>query len=257
MPVGALLEYEMEAGLRELDRPARGLLLSGLSAGLDVGFGPMLMVVVLTFAEDASTLVRALLAGNAYAVGFAFVVLGRSELFTEHTTLAAFPVLDRRASTRNLLRLWGIVYAANVAGALASGALGALILRALGVASARSIEHVAHGMIDHAWWTILLSAVLAGWLMGLLSWLSRTTRATISLLAVVWIVTATIGVAKLHHCIAGTVEVAMALVTPGTGVGAADLGRFLVWATLGNVIGGSVFVAVVKLGHARLPSRRE
>ena len=87
--------------------------------------------------------------------------------------------------------------------------------------------------------------------------MSRTTRATIGLIAVVWIVTVTIGLAKLHHCIAGTAEVAMAIAVPGGDVSVADLLHFLVWSTLGNVIGGSVFVALVKFGHARVPSRRE
>ena len=42
-----------------------------------------------------------------YAVGFIFVVLGRSELFTEQTTLAVLPVLNGRASVASLLRGWG------------------------------------------------------------------------------------------------------------------------------------------------------
>jgi formate/nitrite transporter FocA (FNT family) len=41
--------------------------------------------------------------------GFLFVILGRSELFTEHTTLAVLPVLDGRASLRQLGRLWGLI----------------------------------------------------------------------------------------------------------------------------------------------------
>lgn len=257
MAVQRILEHQVEAGMRELSRPSRGLLLSGLSAGLDVAFGPMLMAVLLTLSAGAPELWRTLLAANAYAVGFIFVVLGRSELFTEHTTVATFPVLDRRATLRDLGRLWGLVYVSNLAGALVSGSLGAVILTSLGVVEPRAAHDMGRDMVEHPWWTIVVSAILAGWLMGLLSWMSRTTRATIGLIAVVWIVTVTIGLAKLHHCIAGTAEVAMAIVVPGGDVSVADLLHFLVWSTLGNVIGGSVFVALVKFGHARVPSPRE
>jgi formate/nitrite transporter FocA (FNT family) len=257
MPVRAILEHEVEAGLREHDRPARGLLLSGLSAGLDIGFGPMLMAVVLTLSQEQSELTQRLLAANAYAVGFVFVVLGRSELFTEHTTVAVFPVLQGRATYRSLARLWGLVYVANVVGAVVSGAIGAFVLTALGVVDEAPLREMGRGMVDHPFWVIGTSAVLAGWLMGLLSWLSRTSRATISQLVVVWVVTATIGLGKLHHCIAGTVEVVMAMVAPAPEVGCLDLGRFLLWSTLGNALGGAFFVAILKLGHARAPSRRE
>lgn len=256
MSVSTLLEHEVEAGLRELDRPARGLLLSGLSAGLDIGFGPMLMAIVLTLSDGYDELWQRLLSANAYAIGFVFVVLGRSELFTEHTTVAAFPVFRRRASVRSLGRLWSLVFTSNIAGAILSGAIGAFVLTALGVVEERALVEMGHSMVDHPWWIILTSAILAGWLMGLLSWLSRTSRATISLLAVVWVVTATIGMGKLHHCIAGTVEVVMALVVPSAYT-VANLARFLLWATLGNAIGGMVFVALLKVGHARAPSRRE
>ena len=61
------------------------------------------------------------LMGTLYATCllFIFVVLGRSELFTEQTTLAVLPLLGGRTSVRQLLRLWGVVYAANLIGAVA------------------------------------------------------------------------------------------------------------------------------------------
>lgn len=71
--------------------------------------GLFLMVVVLTlFAGRESEPVVRLLVANAYAVGFIFVILGRSELFTEHATLAVLPVLEGKASVSALGRMWGL-----------------------------------------------------------------------------------------------------------------------------------------------------
>ncbi len=53
----------------------------------------------------------------------------------------------------------------------------------------------------------LLSAILEGWLMGLLAWLVAAARETISQLFIIWLITASIGIAHLHHCIVGNVEV--------------------------------------------------
>lgn len=245
-----ILDDEIEAGLLELRRPANGLFLSGLSAGLDVGFGILAMAVVVTLAtgELPEVIVR-LLEANTYTIGFTFVILGRSELFTEHTTLAALPVLDGRAGLGRLLRLWGVVYVSNTLGAIAFASFMTLVLPALGTATSSSFGEIASRLVDHPAWVIFLSAVLAGWLMGLLSWLVTAARDTTGKLLMIWLVTGVIGLAGLHHCIAGTVEVVAGAISDPA-IGAWDAVRTLGLATLGNVVGGVVFVALIKYGHA-------
>jgi formate/nitrite transporter FocA (FNT family) len=97
---------------------------------------------------------------------------------------------------------------------------------------------------------MFLSAVLAGWLMGLLSWLVAAGRDTISQIVIVWLVTTAIGFAGLHHVILGTVEVLSGAFS-GQGINVNDFGRFLLWSTLGNAFGGVFFVALIKYGHAQ------
>jgi formate/nitrite transporter FocA (FNT family) len=153
-----------------------------------------------------------------------------------------------------LLRLWGLVFAANMIGAAAFAWLATLIGPALGVIDPRVFGSIARRLTEHPGPTILLSGVLAGWLMGLLSWLVAAGRDTISQIVLVWLVTTAIGFANLHHVILGTAEV-LAGVFSGQGIGVADFGRFVLWATLGNALGGTVFVALVKYGHARLEAQ--
>ena len=79
------------------------------------------MGAMLTLMHDAlPEPITKLLVANMYSVGFIFVILGRLELFTEHTTLAFLPVLNRRASLRSLGRLWGLIYCSNLVGAMFS-----------------------------------------------------------------------------------------------------------------------------------------
>jgi formate/nitrite transporter FocA (FNT family) len=63
-------------------------------------------------------------------------------------------------------------------------------------------------------------------------------------------VTAAIGFAGLPHVVLGAVEV-FAGAFSGRGVGPAGIGRFLIYATLGNTVGGVVFVALLKYSLAR------
>lgn len=245
-----ILRIQIEQGLAELNRPSSGLFLSALSAGLDIGFGPLLIVVVLTVAEFSFTspLLRNILIANAYSIGFIFVILGRSELFTEHTTLAVLPVLDREATLRQLGRLWGIVYRGNILGATVIAGIIVIVAPGLDVVDPKAFVEIGATYAEHGWSTLVLTAILAGWLMGLLSWLVAAAEDTLSRIVFVWLVASAIGFAHLPHSIAGTVEVLM-------GVFSSDeltflaFGRFLIAATVGNAIGGSVFVALLTFSH--------
>lgn len=248
-----ILEVEIKEGLSQLNRPFAGLALSGLSAGLDIGFGPFLMAVVITISEGTfSDPVVHILTANAYSVGFIIVVLGRSELFTEHTTLAVVPVLHRRASLFELGRLWGVVYVANLIGGAIFAALVVFIEPQLGTIHAASFGEIAGELVNYSPTTTLLAGVLAGWLMGLMTWLVAAGRNTISQAVFVWLIALVIGMSHLPHSIAGSIEVLLGLLA-GQGVTLDQFVTFLVWSTVGNVIGGSVFVGLLKYGHGINP----
>ncbi len=244
-----ILAEEIQEGLRELERPGSGLFLSGLSAGLDLGFGPLLMAVILTLVGGTwgDPLTRIVVA-NAYAVGFIFVIGGRSELFTEHTTRAALPAIDGRASVGQVGRLWALVYGGNVVGGLMFAVSMVYFAPAYGIADQSAFVEIGRNLVDHVWWLILAGGVTAGWLMGLLSWLLTAAKGSTARIIVVWLVTTSIGLAHLPHSIAGNIEVlAATLVSPA--IGAVDYLAFLALATAGNAVGGVIFVAILKYGH--------
>jgi formate/nitrite transporter FocA (FNT family) len=248
---GQILKSEIREGKDALERPVAALLLSGLSAGLDLGFSLLLMAVMWTRAEGhLGEPWLSILVGNMYSAGFVFVILGRSELFTEQTTLAVLPVLDRKVPVRSLLRLWGAVYVSNLIGAAIFARLVTLVAPSLGIAQPIAFGHFAREIVDHSSIVILFSAVLAGWLMGLLSWLVAAGRDTISQIVLVWLVTSAIGFLGLHHVILGTVEV-LSGAFAGQGISMEDVSRFLLFATVGNILGGSFFVALIKYGQSQ------
>jgi formate/nitrite transporter FocA (FNT family) len=243
-----ILRHEIQEGQTAADRPAGGLFISGLSAGLDIGFSLFLMAVMRTQVEGVLPgPVVELLVANMYAVGFIFVVLGRAELFTEQTTLVALSALNRQTTPAALARTWGVVYIANQVGAAIFAALAVLIGPVLGVIDRRVFGEIASSLTTHPAGVIFLSGLLAGWLMGLLSWLVAASRDTISQIVIVWLIATVIGFTHLHHVVAGTVEVLAGVYTGG--VTAGDFGHFLLWTTLGNALGGPFFVALIKYGQ--------
>jgi formate/nitrite transporter FocA (FNT family) len=245
-----ILRHEVEEGRFAAERPVGRLFISGLSAGLDIGFSLLFMAIVKTQIDSSlPRVVAELLVANMYAVGFIFVVLGRSALFTEQTTLAALAALNGKTNVAALARTWVVVYVANLIGVAIFAWLAVLAGPALGVVDLRAFGQIASSQTEHPGATIFVSAVLAGWLMGLLSWLVAAARDTISQVVIVWLIATGIGYAHLHHVVAGSVEVLGGLFAD-QGITAGDFGHFLLWTTLGNALGGPFFVAFIKYGHA-------
>src|SRR4051812_28396675 len=72
-----ILKSEIDEGVDALEKSVGSLFVSGLSAGLDLGFSLLLMAVMWTqlhgkFSESVTHIV----VSNMYAIGFVFVVLG-------------------------------------------------------------------------------------------------------------------------------------------------------------------------------------
>lgn len=243
-----ILELQTEEASKEFKRPTLGLALSALSAGLDIGFSVLLMTVVAELLHGAPHAVSEFARAAAYPLGFMFVILGRSELFTEHTTLSLLPVLARKQSVQSLLRVWVTIYVFNLLGA----AMFALALVHVGPSlklfSLQTIGEIARPILEYPSGTIIVSGLFAGWLMGLVSWLVAASKDTVSQILVIALVTGVLALCRFHHCVVGSVELLGACFA-GQGVTLADYVRFLGAVTLGNCVGGTCFVALIKFGH--------
>lgn len=249
-----IFQEQIDAGLAEHNRTSRGLFASALAAGLEVGFTLFLAGMLYTLLHEhlPEYLLNILLA-LSYPVGFIFVVIGRSELFTEHTTRAVIPVLRGSTTVKSLLRVWGIIYAGNLIG----GYVMALIISALGsgmdIISKEAFSHLAYNMVKYNWLVTLGSSIVAGWLMGQLSWLVTSSQETISRIVIVVLVTSIIGLGGLHHSIVGSIETFAGVIA--SDISWTDYLHFQLWATIGNMIGGVVFVSVIKFSTIKLSER--
>jgi formate/nitrite transporter FocA (FNT family) len=244
-----VLQKAIEAGLEQLNRPPGSLFLSAMGAGLILGFTAMSVAVMSTVAGELGwTALERVATALVYPLGFVVCLMSGVELFTEHTATAVYPVLDRRAGPRRLLRLWLLVGIGNLIGTLASAAL-------LTAADDVIVAHdgyveVGRHLTEVAAWPLLASAVLAGWLMALGAWLILATAPTVSQLVSIYIVTFLIGLGGLHHSIAGAAEMFTAYMISDEFT-AGQSARFIGLALAGNLVGGSLFVAGLNYAHIR------
>lgn len=245
-PVRTILAQEIRQAEEELQRPFHGIFVSGVLAGIGVGTSTFAASVILSAASgELPPSVVSVLAANAYTVGFIVVILARTDLFTEYTTIAILPVLTGSSGIGALGRLWGGVYAGNLLGAAAFALLLSHLGPAMEIVDPQVLQRMASDLVHHSWSVILLSAILAGWLMGILSWLIAAGRETISQIFFVWMITGVIGLAHLHHSITGAVDV-MAGMFVGAAVGPGGLAHVLIWTTTGNAIGGIIFAVLIR-----------
>ncbi|GAA0465558.1 formate/nitrite transporter family protein [Halococcus dombrowskii] len=245
-----ILGRELENALKQIRRPASGLFVSAIAAGLNVSFGALLMGMALTFSGgfESSFVTRFVLA-NVSTVGFVIVIIGQTELFTAHTTLGVLPVIDRRASITELGELWGVVLVGNLIGCAVFAGFIAVAGPPLGIVTPAAAGMLADALLPLSWWAILLSGVIAGWLMGLATWLVAAGRDTIGQVVLIWMITGVIGFGPFHHALLGTTELLSAMFR-GQGISIAQFVHFLLWTTVGNAVGGTVFVALLNYGQA-------
>jgi formate/nitrite transporter FocA (FNT family) len=217
-------------------------------AGLEIGFSFLLVAIVYsTFNSEIKDEYIPYLASFVYPLGFILVVLGKSILFTEQTSLLSLPVISGKKTLGDLISLWGIVILGNLVGGYLIGAFIVWIGPELGVISYQGIENLATHVNHFTRDVILGSSVLAGWLMALLSWIITSTKTASGKILIIYMITFIIAMSGLHHSIVGNIEVFAGFLVSDK-ITFIDYVTFQSTSLLGNAIGGVVFVAILKYG---------
>ena len=225
----------------ELERPASSLFFSSLAAGMLIGFTFLSSAFVSYYSAEP---IKHAMASAAYPVGFIFVIMGRSELFTENTLEPVIPLLHKRdrETLRKGLRMWGLLIFGNLLGAL----IFAWILGATTVIESTlhpTMQKIAAESTSGGFGEVFYKSIFGGWLIALLAWLLAATIDTIAQLFLIWVTTAPIAAFHFRHSIAGSVEAFYRAVTGTAGWGEM-LGGFVIPALIGNAVGGVLLVAL-------------
>jgi formate/nitrite transporter FocA (FNT family) len=241
-----IYESVKQDAAEELARPNSALAFSGVFAGATLGFSGLVAAAATALVGDVAG--HELIAALFYPIGFIAVIVGRAQLFTENTLYPVTLVLDERRHLRNTLRLWAVVFAANVVGALAFAAF-AVHSGAVPPSIVGNLTRLGHDLAAGDWTSNLWSGVMAGWLLALVAWVIESSDHVIGQVALIWILTFVIGAASLDHCVSTTAEVLSSVVDGGVSVG-----HFFAWlaaVVLGNVLGGVLIVGVLNYGQVR------
>jgi formate-nitrite transporter family protein len=240
-----------DEGRRRLARPVLELVATALVGGFDVAFG----VIAFALAAGAVTTsvqpaLAHLVGALAFGIGFVFVVIGKSELFTENF-LVPVAGLERRsrASWLKLAELWSGTFLLNLVG----GAALAIIVTSKGVlprTSQEELVRLAERLTSHSALAELLSAVAAGALMTLMTWFVEGAAETAGVRIVMsWIVGSLIALGTFNHAIVSTIELVFGM-RYGAAVSVGELFTNLGLAVGGNLVGGLLLVTFARSAQA-------
>jgi formate/nitrite transporter FocA (FNT family) len=253
-----IYEQTREEGQRRLSRPLLELAATAVVGGFDVGFGVgALALAGGAFLDHGGADVARVAGAIAFGIGFVFVVVGRSELFTENFLVPLAAVERRRESILKLAELWAGTLILNIVG----GVLLAIVLTSHGVlhdGSGRFAIGIAEHIADYGVGAGLLSAIVAGALMTLMTWFVEGAAPSVGVrIVMAWIVGSTIALGTFNHAIVSTVELVVGM-RYGADVSFGQLVANLVISVGGNLAGGLALVTFARFtqvhGKARAAS---
>jgi formate/nitrite transporter len=252
-----------EIGVAKATAPWERLAALSVLAGAFIALGGVFSTSV-TAGPGLAPGVGRLLGGLVFSLGLVLVVIAGAELFTGNS-LVVTAAASRRIRVSALLRNWGIVFVGNLVGATATALLvywSGFFDGASGTIGARALEIAARktslGTLD-----AVLLGVLANALVCLAVWLCYSARSVSDkILAIIFPITAFVAcgfehsIANMYFIPAGLFIKAWAPSSfwAATGTSASAFPS-ITWrdylvgnlapVTLGNIIGGAVFVGLV------------
>jgi formate/nitrite transporter len=258
-------------GVYKSKLPVFQLLLRGFMAGAYIAIGAGLCTVCNTgFTAGAKSLVG----GAVFPVGLIAIVLTGAELFTGDCMLVPMAALMKKISWKSVLRVWLWVYIGNFVGSVfyaylmsvgpfvtgAEGALGinAFGINAINIAVAKTLTYQAAG--SAGFWSCFWKAIGCNYLVNIAIMLAITADNVVGKFFGVWFPIMAFVASGFEHCVANmyflptglflvhwhpeVIANIGGLLAQNGGLTWADIWlRNLIPATIGNIVGGFLFVA--------------
>ena len=239
-----IAERVESACLAKAHTPPLALVMLGVLAGAFIGLGSLFYVIVASDPGLGAAASR-VLGGVVFSLGLLLVVVAGAELFTGNNLLA-MAWAQGSLTTRDVLQNWAVVCASNFAGAAGLAAI--VFLSGHAEPYAAKYLEIAALKSSLPFWTAFWRGVLCNVLVCMAVWMTLAGRSvTDKAVAVVFPISAFVA-AGFEHSIANMYFFPLAMMlqaAAGEPIGVAWPWTNLVPVIAGNLVGGSVLVALV------------
>ena len=235
------------------------LVIMGFLAGAYIAFGSLLALIVtagMTRAGYPIGLYRFAF-GAVFPVGLMLVVIAGSELFTGNCMFPTLAVIHGKAKLSGLGKNWLGSYVGNfIGGVFVAGVLtfltGLIVAPKTGaVATAYFLnsQAVYNAKLALPFWDAFYRGIGCNWLVCLSVWLAVASDDTIGKIFGIWFPIMAFVAIGFEHSVANMFFIPTYIFANGWGWDMSKWGEFLyvnlLPVTLGNIVGGAIFVAVI------------
>ena len=188
--------------------------------------------------------------GAVFPVGLIIVVLAGSELFTGNVMFMTLGVLDGNATVGGLAKNWVISWIFNFVGALfvayVLAFMGGIVPADPTNAIAAKAIAVSEGKVKLDFLTAMIRGIGCNWLVCLAVWLANASDDIIGKIVGIWFPIMAFVCIGFEHSVANMffIPLGMFLGAEGVNWGTIIINN-LIPVTIGNIIGGAVFVACI------------
>ena len=247
-----IYDAAVREGRRRLLMPPLEQLSTGFIAGVTIVFGITALGVTHALVEPELGMgVAKLLGALAFGIGLVFLVVGRSELFTENffDPVAAALAERHRGTWLLLLRLWAFILVLNLAG-------GAVLVGVLTVEGAlpdgapEALTKVAEEIVGKSAAATLARAALAGALLTLLSYLLHAVGSVCGRISVALMAGFLVALGPFDHVVVNALHLMLGMWLGGV-VTLSELARNVGLTTVGNLVGGLLLMTLTHTAQVR------
>jgi formate transporter len=240
-----------EVGVTKAAMPVLTMFALAVLAGAFIALGALFYTVTMTTGNGVAVPfgLHRLAGGIAFSLGLILVVVGGAELFTGNN-LIAMAWASGRVTTQQIMRNWGWVYLGNLVGAVGTAALVWLAgIQSMGDGSVgETMVQIARSKISLDPVSAIARGVLCNVLVCLAVWLCMGARSvTDKILASVFPITGFVA-CGFEHSVANMYFLPIGIVLAAGGAAPLSVSGALsnlALVTIGNVLGGTILVALV------------
>lgn len=245
----------IDDGRRRLNMPLLEKSATGFIAGVTIVFGVVALGIVYAAVEPTlGTGLAELLGSLAFGIGLIFLVVGRTELFSENffgPVVATAQERDRRAWVP-LVTLWLVILALNLVGGIVLAAL-LTVEGGLPDGTPEALSKIADEIVAKSAAATFVRALAAGALLTLLSYMLHACDSVASRIGIAFIVGFFVAIGPFDHVVVSALHLLFGMWFEAS-VTYADIATNIGISSAGNVTGGVVLVTLTHMaqvkGHA-------
>lgn len=218
-------------------------------AGIYIAFGGTLSLIVgygFPEAAAANPALQKVMSGAMFPIGLILVVVLGAELFTGNNALLMPAWMLRRCSLKDVIVNWTLVYLGNFAGAMLFVYFMVYITGLTAPEPYHSaIIKIAQAKVSMPWITVFIKGIGANWCVCLAIWLALSAKSGGAKMFGCWLPVMAFVALGYEHSIANMFFIPCGMLEGADVTPAQMVVDNLIPATLGNIVGGALFVGCV------------